>query len=132
MTIGGHLLATGGKNFNKVGDQIRFTFPPLVSYWTFEVKNLDPSNLVELECVDAYHEINALPDAPKQEWLGSHLRWRIQSDGNQTSIDFTHDGLTPALQCYEVCETGWDMFFVDSLKAYLDTGVGAPFNERMV
>ena len=99
---------TSDKVFNMVGDQIKFTFPPLVSYWTFEAKNLEPNHLVELECIDAYHEMSALPDAPKQEWLGSHLRWRIQSDGNHTNVDFTHDGLTPGLHYYDECEAGWD------------------------
>jgi len=27
---------------------------------------------------------------------------------------------------FEICESGWDYFFVDSLKAYLNTGVGLP------
>ncbi len=112
--------------FTEIGDRIKFTFPPHVSYWTFEAKRLEPNNTVELECVEAFHIIMDKPDAPETEWLGTRARWRIEPCGEETDIHFEHEGLTPDLHCYEVCETGWDMFFVNSLKAYLDTGIGEP------
>ncbi len=114
------------REFNKVGDRIKFTFPPNVSYWTFEARILEPNRFVELRCVEAYHKISDKPDASETEWLGSTVLWKIKSHAEQTKIHFTHYGLTPELDCYDVCESGWDMFFVDSLKSYLDTGVGKP------
>ncbi len=36
-------------------------------------------------------------------------------------------GLVPTLECFEVCAQGWDYFFVNSLKQYLVTGEGSPF-----
>lgn len=118
---------TGGKQFNTVGDRVKFTFPPLVSYWTFEAKVLDPDMRVELECVDAYHELADKPDAAKDEWLGSRMIFQIVPRGNKTDVHFHHQGLTSHLDCYEVCEQGWDHFFVDSLRVYLNTGVGKPY-----
>lgn len=112
--------------FNKIGDRIKFTFPPNVSCWTFEATKLEPNRTVELKCVEAYHKITDKPEAPETEWLGSRARWRIELRGEQTDIHFIHDGLIPDLDCYEVCEAGWNLFFVDSLKTYLDTGVGKP------
>ncbi len=112
--------------FNKVGDRIKFTFPPNVSYWTLEARILEPNRIVELRCVEAIHKIADKPDASETEWLGSTVRWSIESHAEQTGIHFTHYGLTPELDCYDVCESGWDMFFVGSLKSYLDTGVGKP------
>jgi Activator of Hsp90 ATPase homolog 1-like protein len=114
-------------NFDKVGDQIKFTFPPMESYWTFEAKILEPNKVVELECVDALHLLIDKPQASKTEWLGTKARWTIEPQADHTDIHFVHDGLTPDLHCYEVCEAGWDLFFVDSLKAYLDTGTGKPY-----
>ena len=114
--------------FDTVGDRIRFTFPPLASYWTFEAAALAPNRSVGLTCVDAYHVLTDEPDAPTDEWLGSAARWHIEPRNGQTDVRFVHDGLTPALHCYDVCEAGWDLFFADSLKAYLDTGVGKPFS----
>ena len=112
--------------FEKTGDLIRFGFPPNVSYWTFEAIKLIPHTLVELECVDAFHEIIGKPAASKTEWLGSRAIWKIKETGDQTRIDFEHAGLKPGLACYEVCEAGWDHFFLNSLKKYLDTGTGTP------
>ena len=96
-------------------------------YWTFEAKTLEPDRTVELVCVEAHHEITDKPDASKTEWLGSMVRFRIEPEGDRTAIHFVHDRLTPELHCYDVCEAGWNRFFLDSLKAYLDTGTGRPF-----
>ncbi len=119
---------TGGRRFDQIGDRIRFTFPPLVSYWTFEARVLTPGKRVELECVEAYHEMSEQPEAPTDEWLGSRLIFEIAARGETTDIRFTHEGLTRALACYGACEQGWDRFFVDSLAAYLNTGLGKPYS----
>jgi len=121
-----HWWTVGDNNFGRVGDRIKFTFPPNVSYWTFEAKKLEPNKTVELECVDAHHKITDRPDASETEWLGSRALWQIEPQGDKTTIHFVHKGLTPNLDCYDVCEAGWNLFFVDSLKAYLDSGVGKP------
>lgn len=112
--------------FSKPGDHITFRFTPQVSYWTFEAKKLVPEQYVELVCIDAHHIILEKPDASKTEWLGSSLCFKIEAIGNQVQINLTHKGLTPTQDCYEVCEAGWDYFFLDSLKQYLNTGVGKP------
>jgi len=121
----------GGSVFKQVGDRLKFTFAPLVSYWTLEAKVLKPNERVELDCVEAYHEFDSQSDSAKREWLGTSLLWTIIPKDDHTDIEFTHRGLTPELQCFGVCEKGWDLFFLSSLKAYLDTGVGTPFNEGM-
>ena len=112
-----------------VGDVARFTFPPGKGYWTFRATKLLPGQLVALECVEAVHLHDGLPDAIREEWLGTTLNWRISQENGKTAIQFVHSGLTPKLYCFEICEAGWDYFFVDSLKAYLDTGTGKPHKE---
>lgn len=112
--------------FSKLGDRITFRFPPQVSYWTFEAKKLVADQYVELECVEAHHIILEKPDASKTEWLGTTLHFKIVTAGNQVKIHLTHEGLSPQLDCFEICEAGWDHFFLNSLKKYLNTGVGEP------
>lgn len=112
--------------FSKLGDRITFRFPPQTSYWTFEAKKLVSEQYVELDCIEAHHIILEKPDASKTEWLNSSLRFKIEAVGNQVRVDFTHEGLTPKKACYEVCEAGWDHFFLNSLKKYLNTGIGEP------
>ncbi len=41
-------------------------------------------------------------------------------------LSFVHKGLTPDLNCYEICDAGWTHFIINSLKQYLETGTGNP------
>lgn len=110
----------------KPGDVAKFGFSGRHGYWCFKAKELGPDRIV-LECVEALHIHPGKPKEIETEWLGSHVVWEFEADGDETVIRFEHDGLTPELHCFEICSEGWDMFFVDSLKSYLDTGKGKPF-----
>jgi len=114
----------------RVGDRAKFTFPPGKSFWTFEATLLKPVERVEMRCVEALHLHEGQPKEIEQEWLGTTVIWDIIPNGDETDIRVEHIGLVPTLLCYEICEAGWDMFFVDSLKAYLDTGTGHPHQSR--
>lgn len=109
-----------------VGDRSKFTFPPNKSFWTFEATTLEPSRSVEMICIEAMHLHEGQPKEIESEWLGTKVAWDIKRAGDQTQLRLEHCGLVPDLLCYDICEAGWDMFFVGSLKAYLDTGTGRP------
>lgn len=110
----------------QVGDKSKFTFPPGESYWTFEAVSLVPSEKVEMVCIAALHLHEGQPKEIETEWLNTRVAWTIQPSGDQTKIHVEHHGLIPVLHCYEICQMGWDFFFVKSLAAFLDTGVGQP------
>ena len=120
---------THNQSFRHIGDSIKFTFPPQESDWTFSAIALEPNTFIELECTGAKHIMLDKPNSSTTEWLSTKLQWRIESDNAKTHIHFLHEGLVPELDCYDVCEAGWDFFFMQSLKAYLDTGVGTPHQE---
>ena len=107
-----------------VGDEVTFRFAP--TYWTMRATKLEPNKSVELECIEAHHIHEGLPDSIRKEWEGTKLKWDIQQQGDSTKISFVHEGLVPSLDCYEICEMGWDHFIVNSLKKYLDSGKGSP------
>lgn len=109
-----------------IGDRAKFTFPPGVSYWTFELTDMEPPGHVEWTCVDALHIHEGQPKEIETEWLSTKVVWDISEHGTGSRINMQHQGLTPELLCYDVCEAGWDMFFLGSLKQYLDTGQGSP------
>ena len=108
----------------KIGDRSKFTFPPGKGYWIFEATGLEYGRMFEMECVEAFHVHEGMPKEIEKEWLGTKVRWQIEPDGTKTNITIVHQGLVPGLHCYEICEAGWNMFFIDSLHAYLETGVG--------
>lgn len=110
----------------QVGDHAKFGFPPGVSYWTFEAVKLVPGKYVELLCIEASHKHKGQPKEIETEWLGTRVIWSIEDAGGTTTITMRHVGLTPDLLCFDICVAGWDHFYTDSLKAYLNSGVGTP------
>lgn len=112
-------------SFRAVGDEVSFRFDPV--YWTMRAEALVPNRHVVLECIDANHiHEGVLPLSAREEWLGTRLRWQIEPCDSATRITFIHEGLVPALACYAICRSGWEHFFGNSLKSYLDTGAGQP------
>lgn len=117
---------TPDKQMLSVGDKSKFSFPPGESYWTFMATQLTPTRHVEMVCVDALHIHKGQPKEIETEWLGTRVSWTMKALNGETEITVEHHGLVPTLHCYEICEAGWDFFFVKSLKAFLDTGQGMP------
>ncbi len=121
-----HWWTVPDKPIHQVGDQAKFTFPPGLSYWTFEATELVTSSKVELTCVGALHIHQGQPKAIETEWLDTKAVFIIEPNTHGCTIHFTHIGLQPSLLCYDICREGWDFFFLDSLQTYLDTGTGKP------
>jgi len=121
LTLGFDKWWTAGNNpVTKVGDELTFRFD--TTFWTMRVIGLVPDKSVEFECIEAHHFHEGLSELILEEWKGTKLKWKIEVVGDKTKISFVHDGLIPSLNCYDICETGWDYYFVNSLKNYLDTG----------
>ena len=62
--------------------------------------------------------------ADKREWANTKLIFDLNDNGGETKITFTHEGLTPEVECYTACETGWTHWITRSLLSYLTTGKG--------
>ncbi|MEM9798361.1 MAG: SRPBCC domain-containing protein [Pseudomonadota bacterium] len=122
----GHWWTEPDRPLREIGDRAKFGFPPGRSYWTFELTKTDRPVHAEWRCVDALHLHEGQPEAIQTEWLGTTVTWDIAETAKGTVIEIEHVGLTPKLLCYDICEAGWDLFFLGSLKQYLDTGQGSP------
>ena len=70
------------------------------------------------------NEFNFVKD--KSEWVNTKLIFDLSKDGDQTKVTFTHEGLTPEYECYEVCNDAWNGYVQGSLKSLIETGVGKP------
>lgn len=62
----------------------------------------------------------------KTEWINTKIIWEISSKDKQTELQLTHYGLTPEVECYNICENGWHNF-TNSLTDFINTGIGKPF-----
>jgi hypothetical protein len=64
------------------------------------------------------------------EWKNTHIVFEISEENQQTRIDMTHIGLVPAVECYNVCEPGWDSHLKD-LTTWLETSTETKQRERL-
>ena len=62
----------------------------------------------------------------KSEWKNTKMSFEISSIDNKTQISFTHVGLVPELECYNMCVPGWDKYIKESLFNLITDGVGQP------
>ena len=62
----------------------------------------------------------------KTEWVGSKLVFEISKEGNKTKVKFTHEGLLPQDECFEVCNESWTNYIQNSLRKLITTGKGEP------
>src|SRR5262245_23902124 len=87
-----------------------------------QVKELVPGKRVVWHVLDNYFSF--IDD--KSEWKGTDIVFEIARRGGETEVKFTHVGLKPAHQCYEVCSDGWRRYINGSLKALIKSGKGRP------
>jgi len=62
----------------------------------------------------------------KSEWKGTKISFEISQKGNKTQIRFTHLGLVPEYECYDICHNAWSDYINNSLRSLIATGKGQP------
>ncbi len=64
--------------------------------------------------------------ADKTEWIGTTIAFDIEPVGAGARLTFTHVGLTPDDECYDVCHDAWGTYIRGSLKSLITSGSGQP------
>ena len=95
---------------------------------TFQVGfGSDRSITIEAVSVETDHvqwKVERAPYTP--EWDGTTIDFMLAPAGAGTELRFRHHGLTPALECFDMCNEGWTHYLA-SLVDYVDTGTGHPY-----
>jgi len=60
----------------------------------------------------------------EKEWTDTYIIFDIVEDGGTTTLNFTHQGLHPQVECYQVCHDAWTHYIQDSLRHLIVTGQG--------
>ena len=96
-------------------------------YKTMQVQEFVPNAKVVWYVKDS---LIAIPELKNQtQWIGTTIIWEMSSKDTTTQLELTHLGLTPEIECYDICTNGWQQFTA-SLKLYVETGEGKPFKEE--
>lgn len=62
----------------------------------------------------------------KTEWTGTNPTFVINQKNGKTELTFTHFGLVPEYECFEICRDAWTTYIQKSLKSLIETGKGTP------
>lgn len=87
----------------------------------FRIVELNPYDKVAWLVVDQYFK-----NTEKHEWRGTTVIFEISKEGSQTQLRFTHQGLTPKLDCYDTCQSAWTKYIQISLFNFIKKGEGEP------
>jgi uncharacterized protein YndB with AHSA1/START domain len=60
------------------------------------------------------------------EWTGTKVIFDISSKGGKTQLVFTHEGLTPEVECYDSCAPSWAAYLEHRLLPLIESGKGIP------
>lgn len=94
-----------------------------------KITELVPGNKVVWHVVDNY--FNFITD--NSEWKDTDIVFEIAKKGDRTELTFTHVGLVPSYECYNVCSDAWGLNINGSLRKLIVEGKGQPrMNDRIV
>jgi hypothetical protein len=106
---------------NKVGSVFKYHYED-VHRCRIKVTKLIPGKKVGWLVLDNYFNFTR----DKSEWKGTRIVFDIYKSGNKTKVRFTHVGLVPHYECYNVCRDAWDSYIRGSLRSLITTGKGQP------
>lgn len=94
-------------------------------YCKIKLEELVPGKKVVWRVLDNYFHFTK----DKSEWKDTQIIFDISPNGKQTEMRFTHEGLVPDYECFEVCQSAWTGYITKSLHDLITTGKGAPNEE---
>jgi uncharacterized protein YndB with AHSA1/START domain len=110
---------------DRIGGEFVFEVPG-IHFTRFEITELDPGRAVAWHAAEA--RLSFVADT--EEWTGTDVRFELTPQGEGTGLTFRHVGLTPDVECYDVCSVAWSSYLHGSLARLAEQGVGDPNQER--
>lgn len=62
----------------------------------------------------------------KSEWIGTNITFEISEKDTKTKLVFTHHGLVPEYECFDICRNAWTQYIQSSLYKLITMGKGEP------
>jgi uncharacterized protein YndB with AHSA1/START domain len=89
---------------------------------TIRVTELVPGEKVVWRVLD--NHMSFIED--QSEWVGTEIRFDLTAVDGGTEVRFTHVGLVPTYECFDVCRAAWGSYVRESLPQLATTGTGSP------
>jgi len=87
-----------------------------------KIIELVPNKKIVWSVLDNYFKFTK----DKSEWKGTKIIFDIAKKDNKTEMRFTHEGLVPTYECYEICRDAWTGYIQKSLRNLITSGMGQP------
>lgn len=108
-------------NTDALNEVFRYHFKDLHKS-TMRITEILPGKRVVWLVEDNYFQFTK----DRKEWIGTEIIFDISTKGDKTQLTFTHKGLVPDYECYNVCHDAWTGFIQNSLYNLITTGKGQP------
>ena len=89
-----------------------------VHYSTFRITELEAPSRVAWLVLDS--RLTFIED--EQEWDGTTVTFDVAEHDGRTQVTFTHVGLVPEQECYDVCNDAWSSYVLGNLRRLIETG----------
>jgi len=100
--------------------------------WTYRYKDVHHCKMEIIEFIPGQKVVWLVVDnhfnftKDKTEWKGTKVIFEISKKGNKTEVRFTHQGLVPQYECFDVCSDAWGSYIKGSLRNLITKGKGQP------
>jgi len=106
---------------DKLGDEFTYHYKD-AHRCKMKITEVIPGKKIVWRVLDNY--FNFIED--KNEWVDTEISFEISRKGNKTDVRFTHVGLVPGYECFDVCSNAWGSYINGSLRSLITTGEGKP------
>jgi hypothetical protein len=106
---------------DRVGDEFTYRYKD-VHFCKMKLVEAIPQKKVAWLVLENYFKFTK----DKTEWQGTKIVFDVSRKDNKTEIRFTHEGLVPEYECFDICSSAWESYINGSLRSLLATGKGQP------
>jgi len=113
-------------------EEIEGSTDKLGAEWTYRYKDVHVCKMKITELIPGKKVVWHVLDnhfnftQDKTEWTGTQVTFEISKNANKTEIHFTHLGLVPEYECFDICSNAWGSYVNGSLRSLIATGKGKP------
>jgi len=93
-----------------------------VHYSKFRITELVPGSRIAWLVLDS--RLTFIAD--QEEWTGTTVTFDLTEHDGRTQVVFTHVGLVPEHECYDVCDDAWSSYILGNLRRLIETGSKDP------